>query len=140
MRSDKPKILAALKAHARTKNYNGIAEMLGVSPATVYYVGSLVGFKKPYVQMSCRSKHDRMRKYFQAHARTQSMKQMGRAMGVSGERARQLCNQWQIDFRRRPPSRLEPLSDRELRKAVRPPMKSFKAMARELGVMERKLA
>src|SRR6185503_14323256 len=54
MSSDKRKILAALKRHARTKSYDEIGEMLGVAPSAVKYVGKLAGFKKPYASAKWR--------------------------------------------------------------------------------------
>ena len=141
MRSEKQKaaILAAIKKHATTKSYAELAKLLGLSRGVLTYVSHQAGFHKPFVGAKNRANQARMRKFILAHARTHTMAHMGRVLGVTRQRVLQLCQKWQIKRPRTTYSKLQTVSDRELRKVVRQPKKPFYAMASELGVTNQTL-
>ena len=134
MKPDHAAILAAIKAHATTKIYAEIAELMGVSRATVRVVARKAGFKKPQVQGRRRAKDAHMREVILAHVETHSLARMGRLLDLTGEHVGRLCKKWQIKRRNFSYSPLRHMSRRELRKLVGQPAKLLKEIASEAGV------
>ncbi|MCX6907939.1 MAG: hypothetical protein NTY01_07850 [Verrucomicrobia bacterium] len=134
MKLDHAAILAAIKAHATTKIYAEIAELMGVSRATVRVVARKAGFKKPQVPGRRRAKDAHMRKVILAHVETHSLARIGRLLGVTGGHVGRLCKTWRIKRRNFSYSPLRHMSRRALRKLVRQPAKLLKEVASEAGV------
>ncbi len=134
MKLDHAAILAAIKAHATTKIYAEIAELMGVSRATIRVVARNAGFKKPPVPGRRRAKEAHMRAVILAHVETHTLARIGHLLGVRGEHVGRLCKMWRIKRRNFSYSPLRHMSRRALRKLVRQPAKLLKEIASEAGV------
>ncbi len=134
MKLDHAAILAVIKAHATTKIYAEIAGLLGVSRNLVVRVGRQAGFRKLYVSKELRAKQARQREVILAHASTHTLKEIGRMLGVTDERVRQLYKKWQIERHNFMYSPLRWMSQRQLRRLARQPDKTLVEIAAEADV------
>jgi len=134
MKPGHARILAAIKAHARAKSYGEIAALLGLSKAVVAGVGRKAGFRKPYVQEVRRAKLAHTRKVIIDHARTHTLRQIGRMLDVTGEAVRLLCKRWKIERRNFKIPGVRGMTSRELRELVHQPEKTLTSIAREAGI------
>src|SRR5206468_4164515 len=85
LRANKPRILAALKAHARTKTYAEIADLLGVPHSTVVRIGKQAGFWKPHVWVKYRADRPRILAALKAHGRTRTYTGIAALLGLPVE-------------------------------------------------------
>jgi hypothetical protein len=129
-------ILAAIQSHGATKSYAEIGALLGLPANVVNSVGLRAGFKKPSIFVKFRTQQARQRELILAHVGTHTLEQLGQLLGVTRERARQICEKWKIKREKFSSSKLRLVSDEELRKVVRQSEKPQAAMARELGVAD----
>src|ERR1041385_4115616 len=132
--SRKAHILATIQAHAATSTYAEIAAMLGVSRGIVVGIGYEAGVKKPRVEPKFRARMARAREVVLRHARTHTLAQMGRMLGVTRERVRRMCVKWEITRPKLWQSPLRGVSDAELHRRVQQPDKRLGEIARELAV------
>jgi len=134
MRPDNATILATIKAHTTTKTYAEIGALLGVARKLVVRVGRQAGFRKLYVSKELRAKQARQREVIRSHASTHTLKEIGRMLGVTDERVRQLCEKWQIERRNFMYSPLRWVSRLQLRKLARQPDRTLVEIAAEVCV------